>query len=887
MKEELTDNSKQLNEVMDFLPAVVFEIDVQGNVLFSNDVTSSTIFGYSSEEILGKPFFEFIAPEDRSRCIETAKNVMNGKYLGDNEFTIIKKDGTRIQVFIQSVPVKNNFGELAGMRGFMVDITRRKRAEAELRESEQKYRSLINNIKLGVFRTSLEGKHRFLEVNKAMEDIHGYSRDELLSMDVDQLNVNLEDRENFKKEIRKSFGTICRETKIRKKDGSEILVSAASTPVRDAEGKILHIDAIIEDITERRKTEEKTRQLAAIVESTQDAIFGTTIDWIITSWNIGAEKIFGYQDTDVLGKKVSILVSPDHLYELDFILMKIHQKESLDDFESVAVRKDGQKISVILTICPILDADNKITGISCICRDISEHKRIEDVLRNSEKKYRTLVNNLKVGVFRNTPDSGGRILECNKALEGITGYSRDELLNIRVVDLYRDADKRKTEIDKIITSKKSSYEFNLRKKDGTIVYVSVNICTVTEENGKILYFDGIMEDITERKKAQELISESEKKYRSLVNNIKLGIIRSTFLKGGKVLESNKAFQEITGYSRDELLSINMSDLFTGSEEWLQLVEDVMSGGEALTRELLWVRKDLIKIMVSITLSPIKDHKGNIIYMDSIVEDITERKFAEEERKMADEKVRELYKIEKSQREELEEESNARGLFINALAHELRTPLTPILNSTEILRDIIFETQSENIQHRLVANVLESSQNLAHRLEELLDLGAASRGVFKLHMQPVHMRTLFEKIVTSYKPVFARHQQQFIAEIPDVIPEAVIDPERLTQVITNLLSNASKFSPEKSLITMVVKVEGRRLQVDVTDQGIGISLDDQEKLFKPYHQVEQDRQRYPGTGLGLAICKQIIQAHEGKIWITSDGGSGSTFSFRIPIKQFEN
>lgn len=721
MKFSPHESEKAYQEILDLLPSAVFETDLEGKIIFINS-TGCDMLGYSREEMLGKPFLQFIAPEDQSRCLQTSKNVLAGKFPGDNEFTVLKKDGARMPAFVKSAPCKNRAGELVGLRGVVIDITGGKSIEAELRKSEQKYRSLINNIELGVFRGTLEGGGRYLEVNKAMESILGYTREELLSMEPVSHFVNPEDREGFLEKIIDSRVTIHKESKFKRKDGREIWLAGSSTPVRDADGNILYVDTIVEDVTERRKTEEKNRQLASIVEFSQDAIYSITLDGTVISWNVGAENIFGYKAAEITGQSVTIIIPPDRLFEKDFINMKLRQGEYVDSFETTAIKKDGQKIYISLTICPITDQNNQLTGVSNICRDITEHTRAREVLRDSEEKYRSLVNNIKLGVFRSTPDSLGKILELNKAME-----------------------------------------------------------------------------------------------------------------------------EITGYSRDELLSIKTRDLFANQEECLELMEEAKKKNNALSRELLWVRKDGVFIMIAITVNPIKNNNGEIIYLDSIIEDITVRKMAEEERKLADEKVRMLYKIEKAQREELQEESNARGLFISALAHELRTPLTPILNSTELLKEIIISSQSDSIPAKLINNVVDSSQNLARRLEELLDLGAASRGIFKLHVQPVHLRPLFEKIITTYRPLFERHQQRLIAEIPDDIPEAVIDPVRIEQVISNLLSNASKFSPDKSQITLIVKVEESGLQVDVKDQGIGISPRDQEKLFKPYHRVEQDRHPAPDWG----------------------------------------
>jgi signal transduction histidine kinase len=253
-----------------------------------------------------------------------------------------------------------------------------------------------------------------------------------------------------------------------------------------------------------------------------------------------------------------------------------------------------------------------------------------------------------------------------------------------------------------------------------------------------------------------------------------------------------------------------------------------------------------------------------------------------QRKQMEDRLVELYEEEKKQREELNKEAKARGLFIDVLAHELRTPLTPILASTGMLNDMI-KTSPDVIQKKLCSNISSSVQKLAARLEELLDLAAYSRGTFKLNPIPVDMNQYIQEVTTRFQPVLAQKSQQISINHPEVSTVVEIDPSRLEQVLTNLLSNASKFGPQNSLIELKMEITEEGLKIEVTDHGIGISEEDQARLFQPYHRVEQDRQKFPGIGLGLAVCKQIVEAHHGKIWVTSQPEKGSTFIILLPMK----
>jgi PAS domain S-box-containing protein len=625
MEDNFRDSDRRFRELVEFLPVIVFETSLQGNLTFVNDIVTS-ILGYNRDEMLGRPFFNFIAPEDVIRCIATSRNVMSGIFLGDNEFVLVRKNGTRISTFIQSAPNINSRGELIGLRGVVLDISKQKGIEAGLRESEQKYRTLINHIKLGVVRTTIGDDGRFLEFNKAMEEISGYSREELLSMKVISIYANPLDRKEFFQDIFHTEQTIYREVKLKRKDGSEIIASLILTPVKDNGGNILYLDGILEDITER--------------------------------------------------------------------------------------------------------------------------KRAEQILKESENKFRILAEQSSNMIFINT---GSRIIYVNNRCEEVLGYSKEEYY---------------------------APDFSF-----------INI--VAPESREM-----VISNFSKRKQGEDI----------------------------------------------------------GSYEYILMA------------------KDGKKIPAIISMSAIR-YENSRVYIGTVT-DITERKKMEKA-------IIELYEKEKKERLELQEEARSRGLFTDVLAHELRTPLTPILVSTGMLKNYTGE-QGNDIRQKLIDNIYFSTQTLARRLEELLDLARYSRGTFKLYIQPMAFDVFIRGVIARFKPSLDQRKQILVEEIPDILPEVQIDASRLEQVIINLLSNAGKFSRDEGVILCRVSIVDQEIQVDIRDNGIGIPLDSQERLFQPYHRVEQDRQLFPGLGLGLTVARQIVESHGGKIWLHSQPGKGSTFSFRIPL-----
>ncbi len=219
-------------------------------------------------------------------------------------------------------------------------------------------------------------------------------------------------------------------------------------------------------------------------------------------------------------------------------------------------------------------------------------------------------------------------------------------------------------------------------------------------------------------------------------------------------------------------------------------------------------------------------------------------------------------------------------FIDTLSHELRTPLTSIIAASGLLAEELENTADQSSQ-KLIQTIIQNASNLETRLAELLDIVKTGSGKLKLELEPVDMKSLILGTCLQISPLLRNKQQKLNTDLPDSIPIIRGDGQRLEQVMLNLMTNAVKFTPEEGNITIRVRKEDTGLVISVRDNGIGIPKEEQDRLFKPYSRLSADRQHHPGLGLGLALSKQVVELHGGRIWVDSEQGKGSTFSFFIP------
>lgn len=220
-------------------------------------------------------------------------------------------------------------------------------------------------------------------------------------------------------------------------------------------------------------------------------------------------------------------------------------------------------------------------------------------------------------------------------------------------------------------------------------------------------------------------------------------------------------------------------------------------------------------------------------------------------------------------------------FVDTLNHELKTPLTSIIAAAGLLAEEL-EADGQESYQRLIQNILHNSETLEARLAEFLEVIKTGSGGLRLELEPMDIKSLLQGVSWQMSPLIEGKGQHLVVDLPESLPLVQGDRQRLEQVVINLMSNAAKFTPKGGSITLRARQKENELLVEIQDSGIGISKEEQVRLFIPYSRLNSDMQRHPGLGLGLALAKQVVDLHGGKIWVESESGKGSTFAFSLPL-----
>ncbi len=339
------------------------------------------------------------------------------------------------------------------------------------------------------------------DVNAATAEVTGRSREELIGTD---FSTYFTEPEKAKAGYETAFRTGSvrdYELEIRHTSGRLTSVIYNATVYRDEAGRIAGVFAAARDITERKKAEEEWSRLAAIVDSSDDAIIGKTLDGTIVSWNTGAEKIYGYAAAEIVGRHISVLVPPDQVAEIDGILAKIWDGNPVHHYETVRIRKDGSHIQISLTLSPIRSRDGRVVGASTIARDITARKLAEEVVRRANEYNRSLIEASLDPLV--TISADGTISDVNEATVRVTGVPRAELIGTDFSTYFTEPDKAKAGYETVFRDGSvTDYELEIRHRDGRVIPVLYNASVYRDEAGGIAGVFAAARDMTEQKRAE-------------------------------------------------------------------------------------------------------------------------------------------------------------------------------------------------------------------------------------------------------------------------------------------------------------------------------------------------------------------------------------------------
>jgi PAS domain S-box-containing protein len=814
---------------------------------------------YTVDELYKMKIWDFIHPDFKNMIIERAKNRLAGEFVIPNiEFKILTKSGKEKWVYLTGSFIKYN-GKPSGMIS-VTDITQRKIAEEALLESEIRYRSLFQNSSDIITINDINQIVKY--VSPSVTRILGYSQDEFLGINPMDF-IHPDDLEIMEKAFDE---VISRENdgkptqyRFRHANGNWVFLETVSVNLFGQMG----IDGVIatsRDITERIKSEETLRLLSHTMKSISEIASITDLNNKFTFANESFLKKYGYTLDEIIGKDVSILWSKNNLPETTRSIIEDSINGSWTG-EVLNVTKNGIEFPIYLNTAPVKNEKGELLGLVGIGEDITERKKNEKALQESQERNKALLNANPDLMFVFSKE--GKFLDYRSPNNNDLLIPPSQFINKYIHEVLPTdiAKLTKEKIDLLYNTQESVvYEYDLFI-DGQYKYFECRL--VLSGKNQVL---SLVRDITEKKIAEKAKAESELVFSRLFNESTDPIL---LLSENQFIDCNQSTIKILGYhTKEEVLQKspwNLSPYFQldgrlSSEKAKEMMSIAYENGN---HRFEWIHRNAKgeDFPVEVMLTLITINQKTMFYV--VWRDITDRKKTESE----------LIKAK-----ELAEQSNQlKDAFIANMSHEIRTPLNGILGMTSILKDTFEEYVTEEEQN--IFNVIDFSSNrLMRTIDMILNISRLQIGEFPYNPSTINITKLLENLVNEYQIQAKNKSLSLIFENNFGTINIYADEYCIIQSISNIIENAMKYTQEGYIKVYVSYSSDNELIINVKDSGIGISEDFKQKIFRPYSQEETGYSRsYEGVGLGLSLVKQMVELNHAEISVESIKGKGSCFS----------
>jgi PAS domain S-box-containing protein len=853
----------------------VIVTDLAGKITYWNK-RAEEMRGWRSEDVIGRPIFYVIPAESHELASSImAKIAKSGSWTG--EFEAIRKDGTRFQTMSSLEALEDRNGRVVGIIVVSIDITERTKMEKRLRDSETKFRGIAERSFDGIFTLDMEGILTY--ASPAFAKLFGYDQTELIGKSLaEQMPESEPESERIR--LTQAFADVTSgktidglQIEARRRDGSPIFVWVNASPVLD-EGKVVGFQGVVRDLTLRREMSKRQHdaeeRFRGIADRSFDGIFTTDARGVYTYVSPSFAKLFGLGPSDMMGQSILErlhlrLGSEADKSRFPLIFQAVLSGKTAEAAQFEIRRVDGSTAFVEANASPVLEG-GKVTGVQAVVRDITERKQMEKRLRDSELKFRGIVETSFDGMF--TVDTEGRILYASPSMNRIMGYEPGEMIGLSARQLLpASAMARFTQAfgETMRGGRQQTLQLEAMRKDGSPISVEVSASPVFDENHSVVEAQGVLRDVTELKRAEE----PRKLLASIIESMPIGIVSIAL--DGTIVFWNPAAQRIVGYSAKEMIGKQNSVLTPPGhvDAQARVLENLRKaeGTSAVSFEGAWVKKDGALFDFAADAFPIRDADGKTVRFTCLFRDVTEQKAGEE-------KIRVL--------------QEARLRFISAATHELKTPLVSIKGYSDLAASGSLGEVSKPLAHGLEV-VGRNVERMLNLIQELLEIERMDNGNVEISKEVVDLTGVIKESIDNLSPIMEGKKLQVDVVLPEAAAPVMGDKVRLNEVMDNLLVNALKFTPERGRLRVVVSEEAGQVRVSVTDTGIGISPAGLVNIFEPFSKIPKsgfiDNQEMYGlysTGLGLAVTKRLVELHGGRIWAESPGeGCGTTFIFTLP------
>ena len=875
--EELKAHNKLMEVLLDNLNVGVFVVEApSGKPLLANQFALDTlgrgIVDGSDKDNLAEIYQAYkLGTEDYYPADEMpiTRGLQGQKHAVD-DMVVVHPDGKKVLLEVFGSPVRNHDGQVIASLVSFSDITERRRSDVALQQSEQKYKTLADNINIGIYRNTVGPKGQFIETNLALVSMFGFdSKAEFLKVNVSDLYSNPDDRNEYSKKLLKQGEVKNEELRLRKKDGTSFIGSVSAVAVKDKSGKVKYYDGIIEDITERKHIEEAVRKSEERFRNVYKTAPLAFVIWDkntrVIDWNRKAEEIFKWSKQEVVGKSFFDFIIPEtDRSNVDDVVSNLLKSGQASHAINKNLTKDGKIITCEWNNSVLHDDEGAILGVMSLGLDITKRIKAEQDLRESERNYRSIYRNAHVGLAR-TRIEDGKVLSCNEKMANIFGYDTVDQFASEYLfsDNYVDPEKRKKLLKQVgQTGVLNNIEAEFYKKDKSKIWVRFDTQIFPDKG----YMEDVVVDITENRMVEEALRKSEAKYRSMMESMVDPIY---ICSPGFTIEymNPMMIKRIGGDATGERCYQVLHGLDQKCD-WCAF--DEVFRGQTTERTVVSPLDDRT---YRITNMPILNEDGTTSKM-TLFRDITDYLVAVSEK----EKV----KTQLLQAQKMESIGNLAG----GIAHDFNNILSSIIGYTELaLIDV------------------EKGTGLAEKLKQVYSAGERARDLVKQILafarqseeetKPIQINTIVKDVLK-----FIRSSIPTTIEISSSIEsDAIIrgNPTQVHQILLNLCSNAADaMENEGGVLTVTLKEvqhqygddidgidlsPGQYIRIGVADTGEGIKKDIIDSIFEPYYTTKEPGK---GTGMGLALVHGIVESYGGKITVESKLGRGSLFSIYLPV-----
>jgi PAS domain S-box-containing protein len=632
--------------------------------------------------------------------------------------------------------------------------------------------------------------------------------------------------------------------------------------------------------------------LAAIVESSDDAIIAKDLDGIIQASNPAAERLFGYQPGELIGQSVRVLIPPERQGEEDEILARIREGHRVEHFETVRLTKGGRPIDISLTVSPVRDASGAIIGVSKTARDITERKQAAAALAAQQEWFRVTLASIGDGIIASDPD--GHVTYMNGVAETLTGWTDGAGNGRPLADVFHIVNETTRQAVEnpaglVIQSGHVVGLANhtvLISRDGTERPITDSAAPIRDDSGRILGVVLVFRDFTEQRTAEEAIAEQREWLETTLESIGDAVIATDVR--GRIVFMNPVAEHLTGWRIDAARDRACTEVFNVvSEQTRRVVENpvtrVLQDGTivGLANHTILIAADGTERPIDDSGAPIRNRDGRIVGVVLVFRDVGERRRMETEREAAAGERERLLVAERTARAEAERANRLKDDFVAMVSHELRTPLNAILGWTDMM---LKKQNDQALVARGLDIVARNTRLQTQLISDLLDISRIVSGKLHLDLQSVHLASVIDAAVETVQHAADQKDIEIDRQLDTSIGPMAGDPARLQQVVWNLLSNALKFTPKGGRVRIALRRTGSHAEIVVEDNGTGIRPDFLPYVFDRFQQADASRtRRFGGLGLGLSIVRSLVEFHGGTVRAASAGeGNGTTFTIVLPL-----